>query len=996
MPVKEFKKEYAKLDERQKEAVDIIDGPVMVIAGPGTGKTTILTLRIANILRLTDTPASGILALSFTEAGVRVMRNKLSEVIGERALDVAIHTFHSFAASIMAEFNDHFPHLSRSRQITDVEAEVFLRQILSQKKFSRLRPIGNPDFYIPKIIEGISNAKQEAWMPEMLKSFAKEEIKRVKNNSNSISSRGKSRGLLKAEILKHIEKCERTVIFADIYEAYEAKKIEERKIDFDDLIFELLKTLRKDKLLLRIIQEKFLYILLDEHQDTNDSQNLIVRTIADFFETPNLFVVGDEKQAIYRFQGASVENFLSFQKIWSQMKVIFLTNNYRSHQYLLDASFKMIEKNYAEKEHNNLHIRLKSMAQNKTKPLDFIIAPNIDTEEVYLTEKLQKLLKTDKVDTVAIIVRKNNEVARIFSLLERSSIPAQAEKGANIFSHPVGKLYFSLLEFFSNPENTDALAETFVSGLWGLSFTKQVKLIKSLKSGDLLEIEKEIPMIFELQKEMNNVGAMEYLLLVADLSGFSQVIRRGYISVEVWRGIITLAEDLIRASEIENPKSLIEKLLSYKKSAERRQIKISAGQTLSRITIMTAHASKGLEFDYVFLPYATEESWIRKNRGSYFILPKEKSGNDDIRDERRLFYVALTRARKHVSISFHTEDNLGKTETALRFVDELDQNLISSIKLPKTNKSRAPQSLKKIKTRQNFEQIEYAKNVLLKNGLSVTALNHFIECPNKFFYKSILKLPEAPNASSEKGSAMHEALAMVWKDITHFLPEEQLPDRKISYPSSEDNGFGNNESKDISKIITSTVKEYLEHSFLPLCEKEAVLDELILNAPKVARALKEHFSQKGIIFTENWVETFFVDKTKKDMRLHGKLDALIDRGDKLLVYDYKTREAISLRAIKGETRGSDGSYFRQLIFYKILLEGNNRFKNRIIEPALVFVKPDKNGRCPTIFLPINKSDTEKVKSEISNLLETIWSGKLLSQTCDDKSCRYCGYRGLLS
>ena len=172
-----FKTEYSKLNPKQKEAVDTIEGPVMVMAGPGTGKTTILTLRIANILLKTDTPPSGILALTFTEAGTKTMRAKLREIIGETALDVPIHTFHGFAASVITEFQDHFPHLSKSGQITEVEAEMLIREILKQKKFNKLRPLGEPDFYVSKILSTISDARKEAWTPEMIKVFAEEEIK---------------------------------------------------------------------------------------------------------------------------------------------------------------------------------------------------------------------------------------------------------------------------------------------------------------------------------------------------------------------------------------------------------------------------------------------------------------------------------------------------------------------------------------------------------------------------------------------------------------------------------------------------------------------------------------------------------------------------------------------------------------------------------------------------------------------------------------------------
>ncbi len=215
-----------------------------------------------------------------------------------------------------------------------------------------------------------------------------------------ISTRGATKGKLKAEGLKRIEKCEKTILFADVYEQYEAQKRnpstnsgQGRKMDFDDLIIELLTTLRTDELLLRLLQEKFLYIHVDEHQDTNDSQNILIRTLADFFENPNLFVVGDEKQAIYRFQGASVDNFLHFQNIWKDMKVISLADNYRSHQSILDASFSMIENNYAEGQHQNLRVKLSAGRDEKAKPVDVIMTGNIEAEEKYLVEELKTILK---------------------------------------------------------------------------------------------------------------------------------------------------------------------------------------------------------------------------------------------------------------------------------------------------------------------------------------------------------------------------------------------------------------------------------------------------------------------------------------------------------------------------------------------------------------------------------------------------------------------------
>ena len=969
----DFQTEYKKLNKAQKEAVDAIEGPVMVVAGPGTGKTQILTLRIANILKKTQTNPGNILALTFTEAGAKEMKRRLREIIGSEAEDVRIHTYHGFARSIIDEFDDHFPHLSRVKQITEIEKEALVREILKEKKFSKLRPPGEPDFFVAKIIGAISDAKQEAWMPDMVRSFATEEIERIKQDEDSLSTRGPTKGKLKADALKRIEKCERTIIFSGLYEAYENGKKEDRKMDFDDLIIELLVALRTDELLLRMLQERFLYILIDEHQDTNDAQNLFIRMIADFFETPNLFVVGDEKQAIYRFQGASVENFLQFQNIWKSMKVIPLEINYRSHQGILDAGFSMIENNYGEGEYANLRIKLRSGGTQPFRQLTLITPGNVAAGDKYLIEELKSVLGDNPAKTIAIITRRNKEIEHLLALLQKHDISAVAERGIDIFSHPLGQLFFALIEFLLDPAQIEALAQTIAAGLWNLDFEKQTKYIKKIRSGTIGDLSKEIPAIMKLKKEVSRHGAISYLAFAGELSGVTGLASRDPFSAEVWRAIIGLASELASQGSADDPAKLMKDLLDYRTSAETKSVKISVGASDARVKLMTAHGSKGLEFDYVFIPYATEESWIAKGRGVYFILPKEKEQGDEIRDIRRLFYVALTRARSHVYLIAPLEERPDRPLSPLRFLSELGQKHIEKIDLPAIAEESVGESLAALESRQADEITAYAKQLLLEHGLSVTALNHFCDCPMEFLYKSILKLPEPPAGNAEKGNAMHEALARVWhlKDKTE---------------------------KNITATITRTVHEYFEDSLLPLFEKEPIIEELSVSAPIVASALKNHFQQEGTIATETSVEQMFNGTYKNKaipLTLRGKLDAVLETKTMVSVFDYKTREALSVNAIKGQTKDSDGNYFRQLIFYKILLDKKPKYKNKSIEPALVFIKPDDKGRCPIVALPVEEADMERVKKEIQKLIDSIWSGKFLNDTCDDKDCQYCGLRKMI-
>ncbi len=974
---KEFSKKYNNLNKSQKEAVDTIEGPVMVIAGPGTGKTTVLTLRIANILQKTDTPANGILAITYTDAGVKSMRSKLQEIIGDRAYDVKIHTFHSFASSIISENPDHFMHLNSMKQITDIEQEILIRNILKDKKFSQLRPLGKPDAYLFSILKSIDNAKREAFTPDFIRIDSNKKIKEIQNDESYISTRGATKGKLKAEARDLIEKYEKTILFADVYELYEEEKKKQNKIDFNDLIIELLLAFRNDELLLRLIQEKYLYIHVDEHQDTNDSQNFIIKIIAEFFDLPNVFIVGDEKQAIYRFQGASVENFMSLRKSWPGMKIISLDTNYRSHQGILDSSFSMIEKNYSENENLDLRIKLKSGKDEESKPIDIVVGENTPAIEKYLIDEVKRLSDTGDNSTIAIIVRKNKDINRLINLFDYHDIEVSSERSIDIFNHPVGKLFFDLIEYINDNSKLNLLSKTIISGLWDLKIENGIQIINKLRAGNLADLESDLSQLSLIKSIYLNDSPISFLIKTAEISGYTKIVSKDVDFVDVWRGIVTLAESLARDSQIREPSELIDSLLAYRTAAETKSVKISIGAPDSNIQIMTAHSSKGLEFDYVFIPYATEESWIGKNRGNSFILPKQVSNDKEISDMRRLFYVAMTRARKHIAILTALEEDNGDIVVPLRFIDELD-NSTTQINLPKVNPLLLYKNDKDniINKTIGHDLINLAKRILLEKGLSVTALNHFIECPNAFLYKSVLKLPQAPNASSEKGNAMHEAINHVWK-------------------------LENKSLENINNTLLEKVSEFFAQSLLNSTEKEIVKNELFEIIPIISKSLYTHFNiDKNVkIYSEMWVQNeliFDINDQKIQIPIHGKMDAIVDYEDRVSVFDYKTRKSMSINEIKGDTKNSDGGYFRQLVFYKILLSSDYKWRNKEVVPSLIFLIPDNKDNCPIITLPIDTEQMQKVKDEIKSLIKSIWTGDILNSKCEDNKCEWCGMMNLIN
>jgi len=778
---------------------------------------------------------------------------------------------------------------------------------------------------------------------------------------------------LKAEIKKKIQKSERTILLSEVYEKYEEIKKQERKIDFDDMIFELQQAMRKDELLLRLLQEQFLYLLVDEHQDTNDSQNMLILMIAEFFDTPNVFIVGDEKQAIYRFQGASVENFLKFQKIWRDVKLIQLETSYRTHQEILDASFNLIEHNYEEGEHQDLRVPLKTGNGREGESIVSVVGKNITDSEEYLVVRLKEILEKEKDSDIALIVRTNAAVSRLKRLCESRGLEASAVRNIDIFSHPTGRLFFDLLSSIFNPLDVGSIGRTVVAGLWDLSFEEQIDTLKKLKSRNNLKDISIAKKIKTLHDSIFSGDPLGFLFEIATASGYVKKISSESERVEVWRGIIDFSENVLRGQKnFSDTFALVEELLAFKDLAEQKSIKVASGDPDTRIKIMTAHGSKGLEFDYVFAMYATESFWMKKSFASFFNLPFERiSREDDVKDSRRLFYVALTRAKKHVEILSHQEKEGGEIDLSLRFIEELGQNNIVVKNIGKTKKP-APIKFKSKQSKLRAGYLEVTKRALVENGLSVTALNHFLECPNKFIYKSVLRIPELPNASSEKGNAMHTALAYFFRS--------------------------NNKVENAEKIIKKKAFEYIDNSLIEVFEKENLKKILEEEIPLMVKGLEVHLKIEGKINIEKSAsgELEFIVKTKKvKVPIHGRLDLLVENPNLVEVFDYKTKKPMSDAEIRGETKNSDGGYFRQLVFYSLLVSMDPKLKSKPITSALVFLTPDQKGRIKISNLEVKREDVESIKSDIKNLTESIYSGQILDAKCEDAKCQWCSLREIL-
>ncbi len=337
-----FKELYKKLNFRQREAVDAIEGPVMVIAGPGTGKTQILTLRIVNILRKTDIPPDAILALTFTEAGVSAMRKRLVSIIGSPAYRVGIFTFHSFCNDIIKRFPEEFPRIIGSTNVSDIDKIVIIKELIEKTTLKLLRPYGDTFYYLHPVRQKISELKRENISPKELELRIKNNELRFKKIPDIRHQKGVYKGKMKGKYETEKKNIEKNKELLKIYITYENMLAERKLYDYEDMILEVIRALEKKQDFCLRLQEEYQYVLADEHQDANNAQNKLLELLVSFHENPNLFIVGDEKQAIYRFQGASLENFLYFQKKYKGARVIILEDNYRSTQTILDAAHSVM------------------------------------------------------------------------------------------------------------------------------------------------------------------------------------------------------------------------------------------------------------------------------------------------------------------------------------------------------------------------------------------------------------------------------------------------------------------------------------------------------------------------------------------------------------------------------------------------------------------------------------------------------------------------------
>ena len=1033
-----FGARYDNLNTKQKEAASSLDGPCIVLAGPGTGKTETISVRIAKILEETQASPQNILCLTFTDSACTAMRKRLISIIGEEAYHVRIHTFHSFCNAVILENPEVFGFTSNLSPMDELDKILILQEILDQFKLGGpITPFGDPYAFLRDLENSISKLKQENISPERFTEITSnyqeflnknkttfenlisihgrnltleqvndfyEKIRKESPFADSVRSffseleeaigtdqkSGKHLTKFKNKVKNFYEKASKNVLrnleLAKVFALYQEKIRKESLYDFDDMIlFVLEKFKNKDELLAKY-QEVFYYILVDEFQDSSGSQNEILKLLGSFFEDPNIVVVGDDDQSIYRFQGANLENILQFSESFKKTKVISLSQNYRSGQKILDASESLIQKN-KERISSVFKVekKLKSSLEKSNEKIKIYELADPKAEKKFVVKKISELIETGvSLNEIAILYRKNKDADDFAEILNKEGIAFKMKRKKNILENKeIEKIidFLSLIADFSRKDllfhilhfdcfDFDPLEiHQFFSENAKVSQSNQLKLLEKLLENEKMKELAE--KIFKLKK----------LSLNETLPNFFEVLVR-----EIFLGNVLKNED-----KTKNLNALVG-FFDYLKEFSRKFPEKDLPEFLKRITLLkengipineedlwtdksavnllTAHSSKGLEFQYVFIVKADSKNWGKKRTVSKIELPpgilkhasKLETMNKSIEDERRLFYVAMTRAKKECFITWSSLSESGRENLPCMFSSEItdEHKVTEKVELEEIDLEETLKLPFK-KDQNKFDlNLDVIKPKLKNYVLSVTHLNNFLICPIKFYYEVLLRVPYAPSKFLSFGNAIHEAFL---EFFTRFKKSQKLP------PSS-----------------------FLTESFSKALKRQTLSTEEFKEIEKYGLSnLENYFSNYQETFSPNCLNEF-------NFRSHGvnlggiPITGVIDKiefldKERVRVSDYKTGNPDN----KSSYFKPGGDYHRQISFYKILSSNSPRFSWKMVSGEIDFIVASrKTGKFIRREVDLKEEDVENTKQEIKFMWEKI-SNFEFNKTEDLKNCENCSF-----
>lgn len=647
------------LNDRQKEAVEYMDGPLLILAGAGSGKTRVLTYKIAYLLEKEIVKPWQILAITFTNKAAKEMKERVEGLIGQAAQDMWLGTFHSVCVRILKREIELLGYTRDFNIFDEIDKEKVIKEVMKKLNIDeKIYPVGLLKSEISKAKEVMKDENQ--YQKDAMGDFRKEEI-------------------------------------AKVYTMYQTTLRKNNSIDFDDIIMLTVKLFLENPDRLMYYQEKFNYILVDEYQDTNKTQFLLISLLSS--GTGNICVVGDESQSIYGFRGADITNILNFEKEFPNAKIVKLEENYRSTQNILNAANEVIKNNSSK-------IEKVLWTQNKEgDKIDYKTLNNEYEEVEYVVDKIDEVCRKEekKYSDFAVLFRTNAQARVLEEVFMKSGTPYKLIGGIKFYARKEIKDIISYLKLINNKNDNIALkriinepkrgiGDTAVDKLDMLATEKGVSIFELIQDSNNLagirsagNIIMFRDMINDIVKEKDNIKVSELIKKVLKDSGYEDMLNsEGTKETEI--RFDNLMEFIGVAIEFEN-ENAENSLEDFLESIALVSDVDNLDESTEAVTLMTMHSAKGLEFEDVFL-VGMEEG----------LFPSKRSIEEDgqTEEERRLCYVAITRAKQHLYLTNTKKRTLyGSTTFTMpsRFIDEIPDTLLSEESIDnKENKRQNTQS----------------------------------------------------------------------------------------------------------------------------------------------------------------------------------------------------------------------------------------------------------------------------------------------------------------
>ncbi len=1020
---KKFNEEYEKLNEQQQRAVNSIDGPVMVIAGPGTGKTQILASRIGKILLETDALPENILCLTYTDAGVVAMRKRLLQFIGPDAYKVNIYTFHAFCNDVIQE-NLFLFEKTALDPISDLEKIELFKELIDT--FPKNHPLkryrGDVYFEVNNLQSLFSTMKREGWTPAFINEKIDQYLADLPARDEFIYKRKykefNAGDLKKDKIEEEKERMEKLRAAVSEFERFQQLMRKKNRYDFDDMINWVIKAFEENKNLLSNYQERFQYILVDEYQDTSGTQNRLVELLISYWDKPNVFVVGDDDQSIYRFQGANVENMLEFANSYKEdLMTVVLTNNYRSTQPILDASKAIINRN-EERLVKKIEGLSKELISSNTNINQLTHKPVIQQYESQRQEMTGIAVHVSKLveqgvspGRIAVIYKENKYGEELTQYLKLLKIPVYSKRQINILELPLAQKIILLLRYLAAEHDVPYGGDEMLFELLHFDWFKipAIEIAKlSIEVADKRNNSNKTSIRQTLTEKLNTPakdlftpslpqgltkasGIIEELIAAVPNLTLQQLFEKcireaGVLSVIMqsphkhWQlQVLTALFDFVKEETHRNPLLNLQDIVALIDLMEKEDIRLPLTEVSGSdkgVNLLTAHGSKGLEFEYVLLAGCNSSFWEKKRKpGGGYKLPdtiftSQSSATDD-EELRRLFYVALTRAEQHLYISYSLFKNDGKALEPSMFIAEIQDQYELAVETviidPETIANFAVLHFSETASPE-IEKIEadFMDRILEKFVMNVTALNNYLKCPLEFYFKNLIRIPSPKNEATEFGSAVHHALEKLFRKMQESNQEQ--------FPSKEE--FIN----DFEWYMHRHRESFTQPQF----------DRRMEYGHDVLGNYYEKYihSFNKIITIERRIKTMV-----KNVPIKGALDKLEFDGKAVNVVDYKTGDPDkALPKLKGpsEKDPNGGDYWRQAVFYKILVDNYEQKDWKVVSTEFDFIEPDKKKNYRREKVVISPADITTVTQQVLETWEKI-QAKDFYTGCGKEDCHWCNF-----